>query len=150
MFKKIKDLETDEGREIHIPEFDENQLPAKFLEQFVKTPTKRKKSNDFVNVGGNLTMSEQKRAIKKVRPGKAPGPDGIHGIMLKNLSVIGMDFLLVLFNESWLTSRVGSGRRVLSPRSPRNDYCFRSDSVCSPPLSFSLNTFSFCLCSRKS
>ena len=35
-FKKIKDLETDEGREIHIPEFDENQLPAKFLNNLLR------------------------------------------------------------------------------------------------------------------
>ena len=131
-FKKIKDLETDEGREIHIPEFDENQLPVKFLEQFVKTPTKRKlgppntKSSDFAKIGGNLTMTELKRAIKKVRPGKAPGPDGIHGIMLKNLSVIGMDFLLALFNESWLTSKVpriwkeGLIKPVYKPGKPKD------------------------------
>ena len=41
-FKKIKDLDADGGQDIQIPEFSEDQLPSKFLDQFVKTSVRKR------------------------------------------------------------------------------------------------------------
>ena len=130
-FKKIKDLDADGGQEIQIPEFSEDQLPIKFLEQFVKTSVRKRlkspklKPNDYVGVCGPLVMSELERAIKKIKAGKAPGPDGIHGAMLKNLSATGRRFLLSVFNDSWLAAKVpkvwkeGMIKPVYKPGKPK-------------------------------
>ena len=111
-FKKIKDLEADRGQDICITEFDEKQLPEKFLDQYVKTSNRPKlkspsvKPSDYKDVCRPVVMSELEFALKKVKSGKAPGPDGIHGTMIKNLSPLGKVHLLSLVNDSWLSTEV--------------------------------------------
>ena len=71
-FKKIKDLEADGGQDICISEFDEKQLPDKFLNQYIKASKKPKlksptvKPEDFDGVCRPLVMSELENALRKV------------------------------------------------------------------------------------
>ena len=54
----------------------------------------------------NLTKRELKQALKKIKQRKAPGPDKIHGEMLKRLGAAGKDMLLRLINTSWEKAQI--------------------------------------------
>jgi ribonuclease HI len=51
-----------------------------------------------------FTMSELKRALKKIKAKSAPGPDLITNQMLKHLPPRGLEVLLDLLNQSWTTA----------------------------------------------
>ena len=48
-----------------------------------------------------ITMAELKKAIKKLKKKKSPGPDGITNEMIMNLGIIALSKLLEIFNLSW-------------------------------------------------
>ena len=54
----------------------------------------------------NLTKKELKQALRKIKLKKAPGPDKIHGEMLKRLGAKGKDVLLRLINSTWKKGQV--------------------------------------------
>lgn len=54
----------------------------------------------------NFTKSELRQAIRKIKLRKAPGPDKIHGEMLKRLGGTGKEALLELINASWKKGQV--------------------------------------------
>ena len=53
-----------------------------------------------------LTKRELRQALRKIKLKKAPGPDKIHGEMLKRLGAAGKEALLQLINSSWKRSQV--------------------------------------------
>lgn len=55
-----------------------------------------------------FTMKELKQGIRKLKPKKAPGPDGITGDMLKHLGPASRTVLLQIFNHSWTAGVVPS------------------------------------------
>ena len=56
--------------------------------------------------GDNLTRNELRQALRKIKQKKAPGPDKIHGEMLKRLGAAGKEALLHLINLSWKSGQV--------------------------------------------
>eukprot|EP01064_Diplonema_japonicum_P038663 TRINITY_DN943_c0_g1_i12.p1 TRINITY_DN943_c0_g1~~TRINITY_DN943_c0_g1_i12.p1 ORF type:complete len:1328 (+),score=253.65 TRINITY_DN943_c0_g1_i12:2183-6166(+) len=48
-----------------------------------------------------ISMEELKHALRQLKKGKSPGPDGVYNEMLKHLGGTAMDTLLHLFNMSW-------------------------------------------------
>ena len=65
----------------------------------------------------DFTMSELKRALRKLKNHKSPGPDRIHNEMLKNLGPTGRQAILCLINMSWRTGDIPKVWRnaILSP-----------------------------------
>ena len=55
---------------------------------------------------GSITQEELDKAIKKLRKGKSPGPDGITTDWLKDLDSQNRQFLLALLNERWASEKL--------------------------------------------
>ena len=55
-----------------------------------------------------FNMKELKQGIRKLKPKKAPGPDGVTSDMLKHLGPASRSTLLQIFNDSWRTGVVPS------------------------------------------
>ena len=66
-------------------------LKAKEKVPFVQTKT----------FGENLTLSELNKALKRLKPRKSPGPDGIHNEMLIHLGTEAKKILLEIINITW-------------------------------------------------
>eukprot|EP01060_Flectonema_neradi_P017713 TRINITY_DN2455_c0_g1_i6.p1 TRINITY_DN2455_c0_g1~~TRINITY_DN2455_c0_g1_i6.p1 ORF type:complete len:1291 (+),score=92.88 TRINITY_DN2455_c0_g1_i6:504-4376(+) len=132
-FRVVKDLGSNGHHEVNLPGIDEKDLPEVFLEQFMKKETPRElrlpdpyePASDLDDeICSPLRMIELKRAIKLLKKGKAPGPDGIHGVIIKNLTDKGMEVLLEIMNESWMSALVpqswkeGRIKPILKPGKP--------------------------------
>ena len=55
-----------------------------------------------------FSLTELKSAIQKLKARKSPGVDGITNEMIKNLSALGKEKLLIIYNKSWKTSEIPS------------------------------------------
>ena len=53
-----------------------------------------------------ITLDELNYALTQQDPNKSPGPDGIHGQMLRNLSIYGKEKLLQIYNKSWRENKL--------------------------------------------
>ena len=69
---------------------------AKELKSREKAPTANVKLFEQ-----DLTMTELNKALKKLKPRKSPGPDGLHNEMLKNLGPRAKQVLLQYINMTW-------------------------------------------------
>ena len=83
----------------HLTDQDKDML--KDLKQKEKSPTAN--TSLFEE---NLTKKELKQALRRIKLKKAPGPDKIHGEMLKRLGAKGKDVLLQLINATWKKGQV--------------------------------------------
>ena len=70
----------------------------------LKTHTNYKSKEDLMN--NKFKMHEIEQALLALDPKKAPGPDGIYGYMMVNLSKIARERYLELVNLSWVTGKV--------------------------------------------
>ena len=69
---------------------------------------KTKEKTPFVQIkafGENLTLSEFNKSLKKLKPRKSPGPDGIHNEMLTHLCTEAKTILLSIINITWQKGR---------------------------------------------
>ena len=60
----------------------------------------------------DFTLKELNRAIRKMKPKKAPGPDKVHNEMIHHLGTKGKEVLLRLFNTSWKKSQIPKAWRT--------------------------------------
>ena len=80
---------------------DQDKEILRSLKQKEKSPTA---NNSLFEE--DLTKKELKQALRKIKQKKAPGPDKIHGEMLKRLGAKGKDVLLQLINSTWRRGQV--------------------------------------------
>lgn len=71
----------------------------KILRNLLKLAYKENISYNFLNLEDEIKTEEVKEAIKNISPYKAPGPDGIYGIIYKRLPQQYIDYITQLFNK---------------------------------------------------
>ena len=89
------------------------QVRAKRQDRVVKRELKEKRRNPCTGCNnsrreccGPFTMVELEVQLRKMKSGKAPGPDNICAEHLRNLGPIAKELLLRLINQSWLRGEV--------------------------------------------
>eukprot|EP01060_Flectonema_neradi_P002523 TRINITY_DN1157_c0_g1_i5.p1 TRINITY_DN1157_c0_g1~~TRINITY_DN1157_c0_g1_i5.p1 ORF type:complete len:1254 (+),score=100.10 TRINITY_DN1157_c0_g1_i5:1717-5478(+) len=133
-FKKIKELERDGGVETVIKNTHVQDVPDAFLDQFVPAsdpvpllPPQPLESDTNLEISSDFTSIELDNAIRKLKTGKAAGPDGIHNRLLKNMPASTRGLLLSIINNTWHSSRVpttwkeGLIKPMKKPGKPRGE-----------------------------
>ena len=80
---------------------DQDKARLKELKQKEKSP-----NTNISLFEDNFTKCELKQVLRKIKLKKAPGPDKIHGEMLKRLGAAGKDVLLKLINSTWKKGQI--------------------------------------------
>eukprot|EP01060_Flectonema_neradi_P037212 TRINITY_DN741_c0_g1_i4.p1 TRINITY_DN741_c0_g1~~TRINITY_DN741_c0_g1_i4.p1 ORF type:complete len:1222 (+),score=65.98 TRINITY_DN741_c0_g1_i4:1817-5482(+) len=127
-FRKIKEMESKASENISIPASSDKDLADRFCEKFLLEdngdPLQIDKDNPTET---SFTYTELNNAIQRTPLGKAPGPDGIHPIMLRMLPEEARRVLLQIVNKSWAEGVVpknwkeGVIRPVHKPGKPKHE-----------------------------
>ena len=87
-------------------EESEATLPnARVQEVSKETRQKLKLQNPTPSMTSAFSMTELNAAIKKLKPRKAPGKDGVPNDMIKNLGTTARQKLLLIINQSWSSGK---------------------------------------------
>eukprot|EP01060_Flectonema_neradi_P033701 TRINITY_DN572_c0_g1_i1.p1 TRINITY_DN572_c0_g1~~TRINITY_DN572_c0_g1_i1.p1 ORF type:complete len:1069 (+),score=93.84 TRINITY_DN572_c0_g1_i1:2156-5362(+) len=127
-FRKIREMDKQESNIVEVQASSDKDLAERFMDKFLMEgtspvlPVYRVEEYEPI-----INMTELVNAINRTPLGKAPGPDGIHPIMLKKLPPEAHRLLLHIINKSWSEGSVpktwkeGTIRPVHKPGKPKSD-----------------------------
>ena len=109
----IPDLQKEDGTKATSDAEKAEVLNNQFSSVFTKEDTENLPQQDDINIQSPLTdlgITEEgvKKKLSKLRTDKTPGLDGVHPLVLKNLSSVLAKPLVTIFNTSLTTGKVPS------------------------------------------
>lgn len=94
-----------ETGEIIVEETERIETWKKYIEKLFND-NRTEDTNEECTTGPDITTEEVEKVIKEVKDGKSPGPDGVHGEILKLLDSKGVKRITSLFNEIYNTGQI--------------------------------------------